>query len=562
MANDAEDALESAVIVKDSIERKLDEPRFFEKPLDVLAHQLAGIALERGTCSKLQTFEIIRRAYPYRNLELHEFDAVIRQLTGEGILWSEENDFGKRKKTRLYYYFGVSMIPDEAKYFVKDISTNKNVGVLDETFVVNNLNPGGLFITRGRPWHIADITEREVLVEPAYDISGAIPAWEGETIPVSFNAAQEFGRVMKKISEGNADLSPYFLRSNASEAVERYVSEQKSFFVPSDSDVFIETFDNFVIMYSCFGSKTNETLGKLLSVLMSSFLGETVAMKSDPYRIIFEFADVPRVDLVKKFISETDVGQVRGVLEHSLLRTYLFRSKFMHVAKRFGLFERQRDYQGVSISRVVEAVIDSPVYAETLNEIFTEKLDVERAKLVLSLIQSGKVRLKEYKGETSPFTKYAISRVMRLPELVLPQRPEAEIIDIMMMQTNSKTAKLFCTYCSNIFYSKIEDLPEKIKCPSCKSPMVAFVKGKEDVKALFAKKRLAADERKQKNELERSASLVSSYGRRGVIAMTGKGVGADTAARLLGMRRRSDSELFKDMLEAQKAFLKTKRFWK
>ncbi|MEM0372767.1 MAG: DEAD/DEAH box helicase [archaeon] len=562
IANDAEDALESAVIAKNASERVLEEPKFFEKPLDVLAHQLAGIALERGSCDKLSVFGLVRKAYPYRNLELHEFEAVLRQLSGEGIIWFEGEAFGKRRKTRLYYYFGVSMIPDEARYFVKDVASDKNVGMLDESFVVNNLNPGSLFITRGKPWRVADITEREVLVEPAYDISGAIPAWEGENIPVSFESAQEVGRLMRSIASDRADLSRFFLNSDAADAVEKHVKDQKSFFIPSDDAVFIESLGNFVIVYACFGSKTNETLGKLLSVLMSSYLGETVAMKSDPYRIIFEFSGGPHPDLVEKFIRETDASQVRGVLEQSLLRTHLFRSKFMHVAKRFGLFERSRDYKGVSISRVVEAVIDSPVYSEVLNEIFTEKLDVEKAKLVLSKVKSGKIKITEYKGEASPFAKHVMSRVVRLPELVLPQRPESEIIDIMVQQANARTAKLFCTYCSSMFYSKIEDLPEKIKCASCGSPMVAFVKGKEDAKGLFSKKKLSPEEKGKKQELERSAALVSAYGKRAVIALSGRGIGAETAARVLGMRRRTEREMFKDMLEAQKAFLKTKRYWK
>jgi ATP-dependent Lhr-like helicase len=210
---------------------------------------------------------------------------------------------------------------------------------------------------------------------------------------------------------------------------------------------------------------------------------------------------------------------------------------------------------------VIDALLDSPVYAETLNEIFTEKLDVEGTKAVLNGMQHGKYRITEYKGETSPFTAFMLSKVLRLSELVLPQRPESEIIEMMMKQTNAKVAKLFCTYCRSIFYERIEDLPSKIHCPHCKSPMVAYVKGKEDPKKLFEKGKLSADERRQRDELDRISSLVSSYGKRAVIVLSGKGIGAETAVRVLGRMRKTEKEVFRDMLEAQKNFLKSKRYW-
>jgi len=41
-----------------------------------------------------------------------------------------------------------------------------------------------------------------------------------------------------------------------------------------------------------------------------------------------------------------------------------------------------------------------------------------------------------------------------------------------------------------------------------------------------------------------------------------KGIGAETAVRLLVRMRKTEKELFKNTLEAQKTFLKTKKYWK
>jgi ATP-dependent Lhr-like helicase len=517
--------------------------------------------MEYGSANKLNTFKMVKNAYPYRNLEYEDFEAVLKQLNAEHVVWLEDSDFGKTQKTRLYYYLGVSMIADEAKFFVKDITTNRNIGMFDESFVSADLLPGSLIISQGRPWNVVDIHEREVLVEPAYDISGAIPAWEGEEIPVPFKVAQDVGKMRREIAAGKFDFSPYHLDKNSIDELTKHIEKQKPFFMPDEKTLVLESYDDFLVMYSHFGSKINETLGKLLSILMSAMLGETVGVKASAYGIIFEFSDKTRPDLVKKFLMEMELEQVKDILTKSLMRTHLFKAKFTHVAKRFGLIEKDRDYQGISMSRVIEALLDSPIYAETLNEIFTEKLDVEGTKAAISGIQNGKYKIKEYKGESSPFTSYMLSKVMRLSELVLPQRPESEIIEMMMKQTNVKVAKLFCTYCKSIFYERVEDLPAKIHCPHCKSPMVAYVKGKEDVKKLFEKGKLSSEEKRQKAELDRISSLVSSYGKRAVIVLSGKGIGAETAVRVLGRMRKTEKEVFRDMLEAQKNFLKSKRYW-
>ncbi len=549
IAGDSEDALEAGVIVKLLESGVLEKPKVFEKPLDVLAHQLAGIALE-GRTRISKAFELVTRAWPYRNLGFEEFLSVLNQLADERIIWVDEGFFGKKQKTRLYYFLGVSMIPDEQKFFVKDIESNTNIAVLDEPFVVNNLRIGGVFITKARPWRVVDITEREVLVEPAYSLEGAIPSWEGEQIPVSFEVAQEVGKA--RLSELRR-----FLNAKACSEVKAFLGLKKG----SDNEIVIEPYEDFVVMHAFFGSTVNYTLGSVISSIISASTGSTVGFKAEPYRIIFQASSEISPRKIAQVLKDLKPYEVKSILEKTISRSHAFKYKFLQVAKRFGLIERNRDYQKVSVRRLIEAVINSPVYLETINELFTKDFEVKKTAELISKIRKGRIRIK-VNSKASKFTEIAVLKLTSFTEVIQSQRPEDEIVSLMQKTTENKTVKLYCTYCHSVFYSRIKDLPEKIKCPSCGSPMVAYLKHGKEFKTLFEKKKLSRQEQKLKDEIEKSAALISAYGKRAVIVLSGRGIGPDTAARILAMRRRNLKDVFKDMLEAQKNFLKTKRYWK
>ena len=136
----------------------------------------------------------------------------------------------------------------------------------------------------------------------------------------------------------------------------------------------------------------------------------------------------------------------------------------------------------------------------------------------------------------------------------------------MKKRIDDRMAKLICFYCGNIFYERIKALPEKIKCPKCKSSVITYAKSDEDLSQLFQKrgegKKLTEEESNKLKEYEQIASLVNAYGKRAVIALSGRGVGPGTATKLLGRMRKTEREILKDMLDAQKTFIKTKRYWK
>ncbi len=51
------------------------------------------------------------------------------------------------------------------------------------------------------------------------------------------------------------------------------------------------------------------------------------------------------------------------------------------------------------------------------------------------------------------------------------------------------------------------------------------------------------------------------YGHDGAMVLAGRGIGPDTANRILSRYHRSEWELLKDILQAEINYAKTKRFW-
>ncbi len=180
----------------------IEDIDLFKKSYDVLANQVCAMALEYGDISENNVFETVRKAYPFKELTRKEFDAVLKQLVEERLIFvSETGMIGRKIKTRTYMYENLSMIPDEKRYDVLDVISGRMIGTLDEAFVINFAELGAIFITKGDMWRIVEITEDRVRVEPIENPQGEVPSWTGEEIPVPFGVALEVGAIRRAIEE-------------------------------------------------------------------------------------------------------------------------------------------------------------------------------------------------------------------------------------------------------------------------------------------------------------------------------------------------------------------------
>ena len=563
IVSDEDDILESMVIVRRALNGELEETNVQKNPLDVLAHQIAGLAMEYYSMDINKAHEIIKRAYPYRDLKIEKLKEVIEIMRYIGLLWTDEEKFGKKRTTLKYYFENLSMIPDTKQYVIIDIGSRKRIGVLDEEFIETRAEIGGVFIVKGKAWEILDIKEREVLVSEAENI-GAIPGWEGELIPVPFEIAQEVGKLRCYISQ-NKNLDNYIADRNSIEKIRKYIKNQEKIGVPTDKKLIIETYENFVILHACFGSIVNETLGTILSSILSSKLGTSIAMRADPYRICFQFPIRGDGEVLKDILINLKPEQVKPILELTLKRSSLFQWKLAQVAKRFGALTK--DAESFHIKKVLYTFEDSPIYEETLRELFNEKLDTKKTENILEKISSGDYEIDlVYSKDPSPFA-YPILTKMGASGIITPKRPLKEILKLLKKRLENKRVKLFCVHCGEWYATMtIKNLEEYPRCRLCQARFLAIItkKDKETIKALkkrLKKQKITEEEEELVINAKRSADLMLAYGKKAALVLAARGVGPQTASRILAKMHVDEEELLKDIWEAEKNYVRTRKYW-
>ncbi len=572
IATDEDDIFESAVIARKALAGELEPLVFHENTYDVLAHQLIGLTFDFGRIELEKAYNIIKRAYPYRNLTYAEFLEVCKQLDRLGLSWIDGH-LKKRSRGFSYYFENLSTIPNLKQYRIFNMVDNSFVGVLDEEFIAIHGEPNTTFIVKGQPWRIITVEGDRVMVEPVDDIEAAIPGWEGELIPVLYDVASEVGKLRRIIKEKLADESEkevivdlmkmYPVDENCAREMVKLIKSQRKFgVVPDDKTVLIEDFENLAVINTCYGTNLNETLGRFIVALLTARVG-SVGLKTDPYRIMIQFQQ-KNIDLIKDVLFNTKPEHLQTYLEMSLSKSELFQWKFVHVAKRFGAISRDAEFGRVKMQRIIDDFAGTPIFKETLKELETEKFEIDRAIEILKKIQNKEIAV-IFKSGLSPIGKIGVRH--KYAEVIGPEKPELEIFELFKQRLLNTKIRLVCVNCGNwdqVFF--VKDVKDNMKCKKCEARLLATLKHQwsgagKIIKKAIRKSPMAQEERWRYERAKKRANLFLTYRRKAVLTMAGKGIGPTTASRLLTKYHRDEDDLIRDILEAEKMFIKNRRFW-
>jgi len=527
ISTNTEDFIESMVIARKAINGELEKTRIRENPLAVLANQILAMAMEYGKINANKAYEIIKRAYPFRNLSENKFQEVISQLQEQRVIWFDGMLIARKRKTRDYFFENISMIPDEKSIDVYDMSSNKKIGKVDESFVLDYCTPGAKFIMKGRAWEVIKNDEK-LIVSPTRR-TYMVPDWAGEEIPVPFEVAQEVGRERRMAAEGNP----------MNEIVEKEVKAQmeKGFAMPTDKLITIEWGDGTAYINTHFGSMTNEAIGRLVAALLAQRLGESIAVDSDAYRIYLRVAHPVNLEMVKDAMITTNPDAIEEVMRVVLRNSTFIRWEMIKVARKFGVLSKDADSKKLSLERIMDVFEGLPLVSEVVDRMIWEKMDMEHARYVLKKIQDGSIDIK-IQG-LSPFSLQG-ERIKG--EIFRPAGIDSAILASLKKRLMDTRITLKCMNCSYEWDTTVERAEPA--CPKCKGRMIAVFKG----------------ERMRKRISVKSASLVASYGKKAIVVMAGYGIGPDTAARILGTQKEGD-ELLKEILKAEINYSRTREFW-
>lgn len=551
VATEPGEIAESLVIARRAMIEELEKFRIRENPLSVLANQLVAMTLTEPRVDKEWAYTTVKRAYPFRNLLKKDFDDVVSLLGELHVLWNDETGFRKKITGMKHFYDNISMIPDERTYKIRDVSSRSIIGTLDESFVATYAEPYSTFVTRGRTWRVVEVAEDEVIVEQVRELA-ATPSWVGEEIPVPYEVAQEVGAMRRFL-----ELDMYPGDENAKKELLTWIRGQGDHVLPTDKLVTVEQGDGVIVINCCFGSKVNETIAKLVAGLLTARFGESIGVQADVYAIVLETPRGVRASDVVRILKESD-GSSLGQLMRLLVRnsSYL-RWQFVHVAKKFGAVAKGADYKMLNLSKLVDVFERSPIFEESVAKTLWENMDIETTSAVLKRIQEGNIELRT--GPLSPMGKAAIGT---RKELMRPQRADKAVLNALRERLLKEDVVMVCMNCRTQKRSTVAHLPEKIKCAKCGGVLMAALQ--PYVKSHFAILKKGASNEDQRKELKRiykNANLVMAHGKKAVIALVGRGVGPDTAARLLARYQTEEDEFLRDILSAEIMYARTKRFW-
>lgn len=551
LATAPDEVAEAMVVARKSDAKELEYYKGRPNPLSVLANQIIAMTMV-SRYTKDEAYTIFRRTHPFKDLTQKDMDDVIEQLKGIRMLWEDDGTISRSKKGMEYFFNNISMIPDERTYLIRDISTRAIIGTLDESFVATFAEPFAMFIAKGRTWRIVEMREDELLVEEAKDV-GSVPSWTGSDIPVPFEVAMEVGRMRRKM---NFEIYPG--DENCRNKVKGYLNEQlEKWPMPTDETVTLEIGDRLAILNCCFGSKVNETIGKIYSALLTARLGESIGVSTDAYRVILE---LPR-NIDKKVMLDTfkniKPGTIEALARITILNSTYLKWRFVHVAKKFGIIEKGADHRYMNFGRLFDLHMNTPAYNEALNVVLWEDLDIKNTEFVISMISEGKIKL-----EMCGISPIGLEGIVRSKELMQPVRADHAILVALKKRIEDETLFASCLNCTTQWRVRVANAPKRFICPKCGGNMIALLKSyeRESIKAVKMTARSNQD-KKDAMRVSRNANIVNEYGGRAAMALAGRGIGPDAASRILRSMHSEEDDFLREIMNAEIQYAKTKRFW-
>jgi ATP-dependent Lhr-like helicase len=184
-----DDLVESAALLKAVTEGVLDAVDIPVAPLDVLAQQMVAEVSAREWGSDA-LFELVRQAWPYRELPRADFDDVVAMLAGgyatrrgrRAAYLHHDAVNGRlrpRPAARLSALQNGGAIPDQFDYDVVMLPQGFRVGTLNEDFAFESI-PGDIFQLGNSSYRILKVEQGRVLVEDAHGQPPTIPFWLGD----------------------------------------------------------------------------------------------------------------------------------------------------------------------------------------------------------------------------------------------------------------------------------------------------------------------------------------------------------------------------------------------
>jgi ATP-dependent Lhr-like helicase len=436
-----DDLVECAALL-DAVRRgELDELQVAGAALDVLAQQLtAEVSAQEWQEEGL--YQLVRRAYPYRDLPRPDFDAVIGMLAEgfstrrgrHGALIHHDaihHMLRPRRGARLTALTSGGTIPDNADYQVMLEPESHIVGTVHEDFAVESL-AGDVFQLGNTSYRILRVERSTVRVEDARGQPPTIPFWLGEapgrSDALSF-AVSRLRREFEKALARGADAALAWLTDEvglgAPEAAQlaAYLGSAYAALgcLPTQDTVIFERFFDEaggmqLVIHTPFGSRVNRAWGLALRKRFCRKFNFELQAAATEDNLVLSLTSAHSFDL-EDAAHYLHSQSVRAILVQALCAAPMFGVRWRWVAGVALALPRYRGGKkvppqiarmnaedllaGVFPDQVACAenlsgeleIPEHPLVAQAVRDCLEEAMDIEGFERLLRALEAGTIRV-------------------------------------------------------------------------------------------------------------------------------------------------------------------------
>lgn len=416
----------------------IEEMHTPRNPLDVLAQQTVAAVAAAGEdgLDADEWYEMVRRAWPYRDLAREVYDSVLDLVSGV----YPSTDFAELKPRVVYdRVTGVmtvrpgaqrvavtsgGTIPDRGMFGVFLYTGSgegsggapRRVGELDEEMVYES-RVGDVFTLGATSWRIEDITRDQVLVTPAPGHTGRLPFWNGDGAGRPYELGKALGEYRREVFSSPEIIAD--ADDNARSNIVAYLQEQNEAtgVIPDEKTLVLERFrdelgDWRVVLHTPFGRPVNSAW----ALAVGARVGERTGM--DPQAVAGDDGIVLRLPEAESepdgAIFAFDADEIADIVAEQVGNSALFASRFRECAARALLLprrnpgkraplwqQRQRAEQLLDVARKYPSF---PIILETVRECVQDVYDVPALTEVMRELGHRRIRIAEVTTEQpSPF---------------------------------------------------------------------------------------------------------------------------------------------------------------
>ncbi len=440
------DELVDCTALLDSVRRgELDALQIPEHPLDVLSQQIVAEVAAREY-GEDELFELVRRAWPYRDLERKDFDAVVRMLAdgiatqrGRRGAYLHRDAVNKvlraRKGARLTAITCGGAIPDNADYQVILEPAGIFVGTLNEDFAIESL-AGDVFQLGNTSYRILRVEAGRVRVEDAKGQPPTIPFWLGEaparTDELSASVSRLRADIEALLPEVNADTlaraietvaTRYQLPEPAARQLVEYLAGAKAVLtrLPTLDTLVLERFFDEsggmqLIIHAPFGARVNRAFGLALRKKFCRTFNFELQAAATEDAIVLSLGETHSFELesVARFLNSKTV---EDTLIQAMLDSPMFGARWrwnasisLAIRRSSGGKRTPPNIQRMAAEDLIAVVFpdqiacaenlsgpreipDHPLVKQTLQDCLHEAMDIDGLRNLLRGLEGGEIKV-------------------------------------------------------------------------------------------------------------------------------------------------------------------------